>query len=768
MMRTSGYIFCFAVALLGFNGVASAAVTTDTVVPAAATTAAPPANPADPPAAWAAGAMPTPGGFFDLTTRRAAPNQTSVWMLYDAQNLYVAFRCEQRGTPIVAGQTTNDVGFGLDDFAGVGIDTSGVGTQAYYFETTPRGVRYQQANENSRYRPVWRSNAAIEGSSWSALLVIPLNVMRIHGGSPQTWRINFIRNVAATGEHYTWAYNGVMQDAPIGNGWPNFIDTRYWAGWGGIQISKQMLRGLRPKPRAEVYALSSSGLDRDIFQQANGTFAPQNVRNAGVDVSVPLTSTINFVGTVNPDFSNVEIDQQTIAPQEFRRSLQEYRPFFAQGASFINADAIGINNNVVFYSPGVGAFNRGLKVEGTFGKQSFGLLNFNGYDQETNNTFHDTAYGYKHALQNRTFLYWADGVIAHHSIWGDDTTNQFGVAGRNLKTGFVWGLDTAQEHGSWLSTETALITGSPLPIDRAHNSLGFVDVHKQNYEWNVTYEDISPYYNPIAGFTANSDIRGPSWFSWGAGATPYIKNYTAFLTLDRFVDRSGAAHQADFSLSLNTTFKNGFSINGLGPNISELRSYATVNPAAIGTTCDAAGLPRSYYTGFPTYYCGRDDTFNLMVLPFGYGDGTPTPVDVSASFGRFGHNMIGIEDNGSDYVHLYTISTSRPIGRILSLGLEYDGTVERGIESGLLDSQWLRRISIGAQLGQDENFTLSLRAINGTGGFAVPGSNFAAAYHKRFRNGDELFANFGTPAAPYTLDRFILKYLFRFGGDAGT
>jgi hypothetical protein len=683
-------------------------------------------------------------------------------MLYDAQNLYVAFKCEQRGTPIVAGQTTNEVGFGLDDFVGVGIDTSGVGTQTYYFETTPRGVRYEQANENSRYRPIWKSIASIDGSNWSAMLVIPLNVMRIHPGSPQTWRINFIRNIAASAEHYTWAYNGIMQDGPIGNGWPNFVDTRYWAAWGGIQVSKEMLRGLRPKPRLELYGLSSSGSDRNVFQQANGAFAHENVRNAGADVSVPLTSTINFVGTLNPDFSNVEIDQQTIAPQEFRRSLVEYRPFFAQGASFINADAIGFNNNVVFYSPGVGPFNRGAKVEGTFGKQSFGVLNFSGYDQTTNNTFHDTAYGYKHALQNRTFLYWGDGVIAHHSIWGDDTTNQFGVAGRNLKTGFVWGLDHSIEHGSWMSFES---NGA---VDHGNNSLGFVDVHQHNYEWNYTYIDISPYYNPIDGFTANSDIRGPTWFSWAAGATPYIKNYQLSLFADRFFDRSGAAHQADFNLSLNATFKNGFSINGLGPNVSELRSYSLVNPAASGTNCNDPNLPRSYFTGYPTYYCGRNDTFNLMFLPFGYGDGTPTPVDATIAFGRFGHNLLGVADNGNDYVHLYQFSTSRPIGRFLSLGLEYDGTVEHGIESGLLDSQWLRRISIGAQLGQDENFTISLRAINGNGGFAPPGSNFAAAYHKRFRSGNELFANFGTPASPYTLDRFILKYLFRFGGDAGT
>jgi hypothetical protein len=740
-------------------GRSRAAVSMTTAVPAVAAQHPLPLDPALKDPEWQRGAVPVSGTFEDLTIRRAAPLRTQVWMLYDDRNLYVAMRAEQDGLPITATQTTNDVGFGLDDFMGVGIDTSGVGTQAYYFETTPRGVRYEQANENARFHPAWSAAARIDGNTWTAVLIIPLNVMRIHGGSPQTWRVNFIRNVAASAEHYTWSYNGVMQDGTVGSGWPNFFDTRYWASWSGVQVSAAMLRAARPKPRLEVYGLGSTGRDRDLFQQANGAFAPVNVRTAGADLSYPLTSTINFVGTLNPDFSNVEIDQQTIAPQEFRRQLQEYRPFFAQGAAFINADAAAINNNLVFYSPSIGPFDRGEKIEGTFGKQSFGVLNFHGFDQMTGNTFDDTAYGYKHALQDRTFLYWADGVIAHHSIFGNDATNEFGIAGRNLKTGFVWALDHASEVGSWV------------PQGSAQNTNGFVDVHQSNYEVNLAYEDITPNYNPIDGFTANSDIRGPSLFTWASGATPFVKNYTFFFNADRFIDRSGAVHQADAGVSLNATLRNGFSINGLGPAVGELRNYSLVDPAAFkpgGTTCDDADLPRSYFTGYPTYYCGRTDRYNLMFLPFGYGDGTPAPIDASVAFGRFGNGMLGAGDNGPDYVHLYTLSTSRPFARMFSLGLEYDGTFERGLASGMYDSQWLRRISIGAQLSEDSNFTVSLRTINGRGGFAAPGTNLAAAYHRKFRSGDELFVNFGTPASTRTLDRVILKYLFRFGGDAGT
>lgn len=91
--------------------------------------------------------------FETLTTRTpAARFPTSARVVFDKENLYVAIHSVQTGAPITATQTTNSVGFGLDDFVGVGIDTTGNG-QASYFETTPRGVTYQQSAESTKFAP---------------------------------------------------------------------------------------------------------------------------------------------------------------------------------------------------------------------------------------------------------------------------------------------------------------------------------------------------------------------------------------------------------------------------------------------------------------------------------------------------------------------------------------------------------------------------------------------------------------------------------------
>jgi len=698
---------------------------------------------------WNAGLVPNEGAWEDLTTRAPAAQETRAYFLYDDKALYIAFRVEQRGIPIVATQTIHDLGFGIDDFVGIGIDTSGSGTEAYYFETTPLGTRYDQANENTRYHPHWSAAAVRTPDGWNAVMIIPLDVLHIPAGGAHTWRLQFIRGIAARGEHYVWAFNGLMQDQQPNQTWPTFADTRFWAAGTGIVVAGA---SSRPRPRADIYGLESIGRDYNQFQQPNQTFLPQDVRHYGIDASFPLTSTINLVGTLNPDFSNVEIDQITIAPQEFRRQLIEYRPFFSQGSVFINASSgqrspTGIyvaNANLIFYSPSIGPFDRGAKVEGSFGKQSFGLMNFRGFDPTSGNTFDDTAFGYEHALQDNSFLYWSDGVLAHHSLAGNDSTVEGGIEGRNLKSGLIGYADYSVETGSWV------------PQGHANFFETFADIHKPNYEVNIGYLEAAPNYDPIDGYTANSDIRGPqAYFNLGGGSSPGIKSWNFDVTGDRFIDGSGAVHEADAGAFLNMFFKNGFSFDGLGPIVGELRSYGI--PAGPG--CSGAIVTTSYFTGYPCYLGGSTQTFNLMAVPIGYGDVTPDPIDVNYSWGKFG---------GND-THLFTIATTRVLSRALTLGLVYDGTWERDLGSGVLNSQWLRRVTLGYNIGTRDTLSASIRSINGLGGFSTTtGTDVAFAFHRHFSNGDELYINYGTPAAAATLDRLIVKFVLHLGADTGT
>jgi len=682
--------------------------------------------------------------FADLTTRSPAPFETAAYVLYDARNLYVAFKAQQPKVPITANQTTNNVGFGLDDFVGIGIDTSGNGSTVYYFETTPRGTRYQQASESTRYNPVWSSAARLENGSWTAMMAIPLDVLHRSGAATQTWRFNFVRGVAATGEHYTWAFDGTMQDAAV-PAWPVFSDAQFWPRLSGIRLSRLASNGFRDRARADVYALGSAGSDRKLFAQANGTFAQEPARLTGVDLSYALTDTIHFVATINPDFSNVEVDQQTIAPQEFKRPLLEYRPFFAQGASFLypNSPSNGVlqPNNQIFYSPAIGPFDRGMKVEGSYGYQSFGLLSFRGYDETTGNVFDDVAYGYMHTLADQSFSYWSDGVVAHHSIAGDDVAAETGTDFKNIHSGWNGGVDEAFESGTYVADPGY---GRSLNVWQ-----GFT---KPNYVAFVDYGNVTPNYNPVDGFTAISDVRGLVYDFNFSGSSRTFKNYSLNVGADRFLDESGAVHQSDAVALLNTTLRNQLSVS-ISQRNGDLRSYTTSAPGALG--CDDPALVRTAYTGFPDYYCGQTDKFDQLSVKLGYRDGSQSPTDLSYAEGPF----------GGTFLQQYSLSGSRSLGSKFSIAAEYAGTDGRTISNGALNSQWLRLISLGDNLGPDSNIALELRSISGfvDGLTTVPGVNLGVSYHSRFASGNDLYLTFGTPAATQTLNRFIVKYVLHAG-----
>lgn len=651
--------------------------------------------------------------FFDVTRRTPSKLTTVAHLTYDDHNLYVAFRAPQTDVPLRATQTTNNVGFGADDFVGIGIDTSGNGARVLFFETTPLGTRYQQSSESSRFDPAWKASARIEKDGWTATMVIPIVALG-GAGSAKAWRFNFVRNIAATNQHYSWAYDPLMFDSQPPD-WPAARDARFWPALRGVAIASD---STRPKPQANVYALQSIGSERSQFPLANGVFGQQSPRIAGIDGVFPFTSTVRFVGTLDPDFSNVEVDQQTIAPQQFLRSLSEYRPFFARGAQYFHPNVfpgVIVPNEVIFYTPAIGPFNGGSKVEGTEGYNAFGVLDVNGRG------FDNSAYGYKYRVPNGSFQLWSDGAIARDSL-GVDKAAEIGTEVRNVKSGLITGLNAAREWKPGISNQSL-----------AGMSDIFVDSQHQNFETYLGYREQGPFFAPRTGFTALNDFRGLEGYLnfTGAGAanTPF-QSRGIFFTGDRFVDRSGAVREADFQVFGDAVFKTLFHIDA-GQATSESRSYLS-------------GYP--YYTG------GLTQWFNQSSLFLGYRESSDSPITASLSMGPF----------GEAYLQQYGTNVTRQIGKSTSILLGFGATRERFFAGGA-DGQYLRRLTWSKSLGPDSSLTLALRSISGNGGFATPGVNFAATFHNRFANKNDLYVSFGTPAASATLDRMIIKYVWRLG-----
>jgi len=683
--------------------------------------------------------------FENFMTHEPARLVTTSLLLYDDKNLYVAFICDQDDVPVTATQIVNDVGYGLDDEVTVAIDTSGSNSRTYAFTSTPLGVRYEYSSESSRYQPPWSTVAASTSHGYRVMMTIPLADMRVSSAKTQSWRINFSRRVAASNDLLTWAYDSGSNSYCQNNsqGATIYCDSTRWSILKNIHLSGV---AKAPPPYADLYALGSAGRDRNVYETTPVTFTEHAARFIGIDdLTVPFTRTLALVGTLGPDFSNVETDQVTIAPQEFTRQYHEYRPFFAEGSSFLSAlPGIGVNGNAysMFYTPALGVIDQGLKVEGTVGQNALGVLETKG------DGYNDQAFGYGIQKSDGTIGLFAQGVAAHHPGIADDT---LGIGGQyqNLRSGLEPIVSYEQETGT--------LVGVPR-VGRALN-IGSLLNHGP-WQTGAIYRDIGPEFAPIDGYTSVNDIRGPQAFAIynGVGTSRgAIKAYQLSLVGDRFVDRSGEAHQVDLSESASVTLKNllGISLNN---GTSELRTYGQA-------------FPKYAKTGYVP--------FNQRIIAIHYRDGTPSPTDFSYTFGPFAVLCLGVPNEPlpcasarNSYTAAYTqqfdISTTRTFQGGYGAVIEYAGTIERAF-TGTSDSQWLRRISLTRSIGSNGELALSLREISGTGGFAAPGADLAISYHQRFRNQNQFYFEYGSPASYTTLQRFIVKYVYHFGsGGAGT
>lgn len=637
-----------------------------------------------------------------FTRRAPAAHTTIVYMLYDAKNLYVGVHAEQAGTPIVASQTVDNAGVLNDDHITVLIDPSGNGSRYYSFLITPRGIRDETSSENARYAPNWTGDAKVlANGDYNVMLVIPFHVMRAQAAAVQRWRMNVARYVAADSDQYTWAYEPAQTMASSPQFWPS-ID--------GIRISGA---AARPAPHADIYALGSAGSDRGTFETTYGNFATMKPRPLGVDLTYPLSNTLAFVGTFNPDFSNVEQDQTTIAPQQFQRNLVEYRPFFAQGAQFINSlPAIGVNGiaDTLFYTPSIGIFNRGLKLEGTAGNNAIGLLNVTG------DGFDDSAVGYGFRTSDSTLRFSAQSVIANHPGTRDETSG-LGAEYTNAHSGAFTIVRQEGEQNSFTGLGRDFLVSQG--INTATTFLA------------VDYRDVSSNFAPLDGYTSINDLKGPRliYMYMGVGGKHgAIKSWSTSGVLDRYVDHGGAVREYDANWSAGITFNDQLSVTLYGGP-----SGARFSPGSTGSLTP----------------------YTLTQLQLGYKDGTPSPIDASYGWGQF----------GGFFLQQVTTSMSRQLG-LYGISLAYDGTAEHSL-SLPLDSQWLRSISLTRSFGRNTSLAVGIRSISGTGGYAMPGTNIALSFNHRFPSQDQLYLDFGAPQAPQTLHRFIMKYVFHVGGETG-
>ncbi len=111
-------------------------------------------------------------------------------MSYDADNLYVAFKCDDRESEKIAASLTPREQFNSNDYVTLVLDTFNDQQTSYSFTVNPKGV---QKDEPGDYLST--SSAHITTDGWQAELKIPFKSIRFSKDEKQIWGITFKRYI---------------------------------------------------------------------------------------------------------------------------------------------------------------------------------------------------------------------------------------------------------------------------------------------------------------------------------------------------------------------------------------------------------------------------------------------------------------------------------------------------------------------------------------------------------------------------------------------
>jgi hypothetical protein len=259
----------------------------------------------------------------------------------------------------------------------------------------------------------------------------------------------------------------------------------------------------------------------------------QRRQHLGADFAIPIAPTVSFVGTLHPDYSNVEIDQQTISPSAFARQYQEIRPFFTQAASYFNEHLACLNCPQTLYTPAIPTFGQGYAVEGTHGYASFAAFdtigdNRNDAAQSLNYNFENTNEAFGVNLQH----------VAVSAYGQSDVTTTVDLGYQDNQTHTFSYLNMGQDRGS-LVTDASL--GNYL-----ETGFGYGDATST---YGVSLQQIGAQFDPLDGFVPQPDIYGyesvaQKTFNFAAHTILHDISATAFYARCEYASERGSQRSA--------------------------------------------------------------------------------------------------------------------------------------------------------------------------------------------------------------------------------
>ena len=169
----------------------------------------------------------------------------------------------------------------------------------------------------------WNGEAKQYNGYWLAEMAIPFSTLR-YGKGQDSWYINFYRVDSEYAERSTWS--PIQRNFPIVN-----MATHRTLNWDKPTRKPGLNASVIP-----FIAANSSRVFAEADDPDKENVGGDQALDVGFDLKYAVTPGLNLDVTVNPDFSQVEVDQQVTNQARFEIFFPERRQFFLENADLFS------------------------------------------------------------------------------------------------------------------------------------------------------------------------------------------------------------------------------------------------------------------------------------------------------------------------------------------------------------------------------------------------------------------------------------------------
>jgi hypothetical protein len=437
--------------------------------------------------------------FADTDTGSPLGDPVTFYLATTATSIVFAVKVIDNPKTLEDSEYRANVSLGGNDNVGLSIEPFAKGSGFSAFRVNPAGANQISIAGGRAPKAEWlgslKSAAKITETGWQAEMSIPWALMDLPSAGSRDVMVNVVWNERNSLRGRIWHFNN-------GDG----SKTPLWKGVSVPRVNTRPTLQLLPY----VYGGAREGDSDPII-------------NMGLDFKTSLTSKSQVVGTINPDFRNIENQVLGLDFSYFERLAGEGRPFFQEGRDYRP-------DGRFFASQRIRNFDAGINTYGSLDdKTNYSLLTTSDFGRQTAVV----------ASANRNLGSSSDVGLSYVGSMERGRHNSTGVISHSRQSG-SWGFFGS--HGFTDDQEKG--RGSSTNLGATVSGGGFFAF--------FGFEEVTPKFFPRLGFSPETDFRGGNlYMEW---EKPHPR---------------GPIMETEFGMGLNylerlggEVYRKGFNLNG--------------------------------------------------------------------------------------------------------------------------------------------------------------------------------------------------------------